>query len=249
MRRMVGDESRGNPLLPEQAGSCWPNVRRYSGGGTSTPDYSREGEEEDPSCAHVQLVKRRYERVASLYDILTARAGWFSSSWRRRTWEEAQGKILEVGVGTGKNIPFYPPECEVTAIDLSSNMLERAQRRAARIGRQVRLLEMDMTRLSFENACFDTVVATFVLSALPEPAEGLSELRRVLRPEGRLLLVEYAPPRSKIEAWTKDLVDFMAYYFFGPLRQVDTEHVHRAGLEVVKEEYFWPGVARLIVAR
>lgn len=223
--------------------------RLYSGGGTSMSDYESEAGGEEPTCEHVRLVKRRYERVASLYDLLTARASWFSSRWRRRAWEEASGEILEVGVGTGKNIPFYPPGCGVTAIDLSANMLERAQERAERLGREVHLKEMDMTRLTFDDDSFDTVVATFVLSALPEPVEGLSELRRVLRPGGSLVLVEYAPPRSRIEAWTKDVVDFLAYYFFGPLRLVGAEHVQQAGLDVVNEEYFWPGVARLIVAR
>lgn len=193
---------------------------------------------------HIELVKNRYDRIALCYDILTARASWFSSNWRRRIWAEAEGRILDAGAGTGKNIPYYPQGSTVTAIDISNSMLEKAKNRAQKLQKEVHLQQMDLLNLTFNDAAFDSIVTTFVLSALPEPSKGIQELKRVLKPGGKLLIAEYAPPRSKPSQHIKKMVDSMAYYFFGPLKLVTEEHLQKAGLTDYKEERFWP-TARL----
>jgi ubiquinone/menaquinone biosynthesis C-methylase UbiE len=137
---------------------------------------------------------RAYERIAPVYDLLDAAYEW---SWKRRLrarlLRHARGRILDVGIGTGCNIPFYPAASEVVGVDLSGRMLRRARLRAAEHGRVVHLAQMNLLDLAFPDGHFDTVLATFVLLCLPAElqAPALRELRRVCRPGGVVLLLDY----------------------------------------------------------
>ncbi len=103
-------------------------------------------------------------------------------------------QALEVGVGTGKNLPYYPREVEITAIDFSPGMLKRARKKASTDDLRVALIEMDVQQLDFPDNYFDTVFATFVFCSVPDPVAGLKELKRVCKPEGKLLLLEHMRP-------------------------------------------------------
>lgn len=138
------------------------------------------------------LTTRRYDRIAPFYDFVETGMELRAKSWRRDLWSLVEGKrILEVGVGTGKNIPFHPVDRETVALDISSRMLARATRVADRLQAGVRLQLGDVQRLPFEDARFDTVVGTFLFCSVPDPVLGLSEIRRVLAPGGHLLLLEH----------------------------------------------------------
>lgn len=139
-----------------------------------------------------ERVQRRYDRVAPFYDTLESIMELRAAQWRRDLWSEVtDGDVLEVGVGTGKNLRFHPAQARVTAIDIAPKMLERAQRRAALEGSSVVLERADVQALRFPDGSFDIAVATFVFCSVPDPVLGLRELRRVLRPGGRLLLLEH----------------------------------------------------------
>lgn len=101
------------------------------------------------------------------------------------------GEVLEVGVGTGANLKFYPENVNVTAIDFSPRMLSYAQKRAKECRAKVRLVQMDVQHLQFDDNTFDFVVSTCVFCSVPDPVAGLLEIRRVLKPEGRLLMIEH----------------------------------------------------------
>jgi phosphatidylethanolamine/phosphatidyl-N-methylethanolamine N-methyltransferase len=144
------------------------------------------------SCARES--RRTYERIAPLYDVLDAP---YERSWKQRRraalFRHANGRILDVGVGTGCNMPYYPPDSEVVGVDLSRGMLKRASERAAGLGRPLPLAQMNLLDLAFADHSFDTVVATFVLICLPTQLQlpALRELRRVCKPTGRLLILDY----------------------------------------------------------
>ncbi|WP_263790023.1 class I SAM-dependent methyltransferase [Salinibacter sp.] len=107
----------------------------------------------------------RYDTIAPLYDLMEWPVEqWLYRSWRHELWAEIKGpKVLEIGVGTGKNIPYYPDDVHVTSIDLSPGMLRRARPVADRHPeKQVTLREMDAQALDFDDDSFDDVVATFV---------------------------------------------------------------------------------------
>ncbi|MFL5799233.1 MAG: class I SAM-dependent methyltransferase [Actinomycetota bacterium] len=112
---------------------------------------------------------------------------------RGRRWvtARARGATLEVGVGTGLNIPLYGEEVEVTGLDLSSSMLAQARGRARSLNRTVTLVEGDAQSMPFPDERFDTVVFSLVLCTVPEVPRAVAEGKRVLRPGGRLLLLEH----------------------------------------------------------
>jgi ubiquinone/menaquinone biosynthesis C-methylase UbiE len=155
------------------------------------------------------LTRSRYDRNAFFYDFMEAPIEWFRfRKWRIRLKERlGSGRILEVGVGTGKNLTYYPQNAEVTAIDFSPNMLRRAHRKAHRLNVQVDLLEMDVQHLDFPDRYFDTVFATFVFCSVPDPIAGLSELHRVCKPDGRLILLEHMRPGNSILGAVFDLLN------------------------------------------
>lgn len=138
-----------------------------------------------------ERVRRLYDRIAERYDR--------AERWERRLFgadarglvREAQGDVLELAVGTGRNLELYPPQVRVTGIELSGGMLERARSRARDLGRDVDLRQGDAQALPFPEAAFDTVVCTFSLCTIPDERRALAEARRVLRPGGLLLLVEH----------------------------------------------------------
>jgi ubiquinone/menaquinone biosynthesis C-methylase UbiE len=112
---------------------------------------------------------------------------------RGREWlgSRARGRVLEVAVGTGRSLPHYPSDVRLTGVDLSPAMLDIARRRAADLNRAVDLREGDAERLAFDDASFDTVVCALALCTIPDPATAIAEMRRVLVPGGRLLLLDH----------------------------------------------------------
>lgn len=99
--------------------------------------------------------------------------------------------MLEIAIGTGRNLPFYPSGRHLTGIDLSRSTLALASQRAQAVGAAVRLCEADAQELPFADASFDTVVCTLALCSVPDDARAVAEVRRVLRPGGRFLLLEH----------------------------------------------------------
>ncbi|WP_375769656.1 class I SAM-dependent methyltransferase [Archangium gephyra] len=125
---------------------------------------------------------------ALLYDAVMVPAGWFGLNHaRQRLVEGLSGHVLEVGTGTGLLLPVYPPGVSTVAIDIDPGLLARARLR--RPG--VTLLQADVQRLPFSDGSFDAVVACLVFCTVEDPARGLAEIRRVLRPGGQLRLLEH----------------------------------------------------------
>ena len=162
-----------------------------------------------------ELVRRRYDRIARIYDAGEALMELRARAWRRAAWAAVADAhdILEVGVGTGKSILFYPPAARVTALDISPRMLERASQRARRAGRSVALDLADAQAMPYAPGSFDAVVSIFVFCSVPDPTQALAEVKRVLRPGGRLIMVEHVLSRRPIlrvllralDPWTERL--------------------------------------------
>ena len=189
--------------------------------------------------SNVNPTRRRYDRLASFYDLLEAPVERFRfASWRARLRDRIVGdQALEVGVGTGKNLPYYPRDVKVTAVDLSPRMLERARRRASVLGLEVELREMDVQDLAFPDHIFDTVFATFVFCSVPDPVLGLRELRRVCKPGGRLLLLEHMRPGNPMLGLLFDLLNPMVVRMMGAnINRRTMENIRRAGWRIRVEE-------------
>ena len=145
-------------------------------------------------------VARVYDRVARFYDLYDTPMDWLGGARRRRrVLSQAQGRVLEVGIGTGRNTEHYPAGVRVTGIDLSGAMLGRARQRIERSGVVDSLVQGDAQRLPYPDATFDTVTATCVFCSVADPVAGLREVRRVVKPAGQVLLLEHVRPRNR--AW------------------------------------------------
>jgi ubiquinone/menaquinone biosynthesis C-methylase UbiE len=168
------------------------------------------------------------------------RSGWLIGG--------AHGRVLEVGVGTGRNLALYPEDARVTGIDVSERMLVRARDRAAGLEGEVELRQADAEALPFDDASFDTVTASCVFCSVEDPVQGLREVRRVVKPAGEVRLLEHVRPRNPVLGKLFDWLSPLTRRLFGPEINRRTEaNVEAAGLEIV--EVRRDGIWREIVAR
>lgn len=167
--------------------------------------------------AENEKTKRRYDRIAPYFDSLEGfLEGLFFSDWRKTLWAKAQGEhILEVGVGTGKNFPYYPENTRITALDFSEKMLQRAKKKQQRGSIAVELELMDVQSLCYADNSFDTVIATFVFCSVPLPTKGLQELYRVCKPGGQVLLLEHVLSAKPMMARMMNLMNPLIASVFG----------------------------------
>jgi phosphatidylethanolamine/phosphatidyl-N-methylethanolamine N-methyltransferase len=177
--------------------------------------------------------QRRYDRQATLYDVMEVPVELLAfKRLRKRLWSEVQGAlVLEVGVGTGKNLPYHPNDTRSVAIDISPRMLRRADRRARRLGRAVDLVLADAQHLPFRDGAFDAAADTFVFCSVPDPIAGLREVHRVVRDGGRVHLLEHVRARNPIVGRLMDLANPVAIRMTGANINRDTVgNVARAGI-------------------
>jgi ubiquinone/menaquinone biosynthesis C-methylase UbiE len=169
-----------------------------------------------------------------------------------RTWvcSKATGETLEVGVGTGLNLPFYPGDVRLTGIDLSPAMLAIARRRANVLPHVAEFREADAHALPFPNGSFDTVVCTFSLCAIPDERRAVSEMSRVLRPGGLLLLADHVVASSWPIRAVQRLLEVVTipqggeHFLRRPYAQVRAE-----GFEIELQERFKLGIVERLAAR
>lgn len=198
----------------------------------------------------IARTRARYDRQANTYDFSSGimdRLG--AARWRRKLWAQAQGpRVLETGVGTGANFPYYPPHVPVTAIDLSPRLLERARLRAIREKVQVDLKVMDAQGLGFPDNTFDIVAATWVFCSVPDPVLGLMEAHRVLRPGGRLLLLEHVRAEGVLGVVMELFNPIMVRISGANMNRRTVDNVRRAGFRTIKVKPLARGLVRFIVA-
>lgn len=141
--------------------------------------------------SRTEKARRLWERRAGRYDL----GGHCEHAAIRDTREllcsGARGRTLEVAVGTGRNLRYYPPQVELTGLDLSPAMLAKAREKADDLGRSITLVEGDAQTPPFPDRSFETVVCTLSLCTIPDQESALREMHRVLVPGGRLLLVDH----------------------------------------------------------
>jgi demethylmenaquinone methyltransferase/2-methoxy-6-polyprenyl-1,4-benzoquinol methylase len=157
----------------------------------------------------------KYNQISSIYNLLEwPLEFFFFSRWRKEALSCLKGRVLDVGVGTGKNLKYYPQGCLVTGIDNSEGMLEKA-RKSAENKKNVTLLLMDAGHLDFPDKSFDYVVTTFVLCSIPDPLMALKEMRRVLKPSGEMINLEHVRSSNRSIAWIEDLINPLIIFLMG----------------------------------
>jgi ubiquinone/menaquinone biosynthesis C-methylase UbiE len=198
-----------------------------------------------------QLRRRAYAKDAPRFD---KQMGFcerrvFGSEHRAWACSRATGDTLEVAIGTGLNLPHYPADLRLTGLDLSPEMLELARVRAAELGRVVELQEGDAQDLPFPNSRFDSVVCTYSLCSVPDVARAISEMKRVLKPGGHLILLDHINSSVKPIFWFQRLVEAVTsrtegeYMTRRPSIQVEAE-----GFEIQTRDRLRAGVIERLTA-
>jgi ubiquinone/menaquinone biosynthesis C-methylase UbiE len=194
----------------------------------------------------------RYERIAAFYDLLDLpfEYGRYRKI-RPLMFEGLSGRLLDAGVGTGRNFLFYPPTAEVIGIDQSPAMLARAQRRRGSAAAPVTLRRMDVTRLDYPDRYFDAAVATFLFCVLPDELQvpALKELGRVVKPGGLIRLLEYTCPSGAIRRAITKIWEPWVYWAYGAgFNRRTEEHVPKAGLQLIDSRFVAGDLIKIITA-
>jgi ubiquinone/menaquinone biosynthesis C-methylase UbiE len=193
------------------------------------------------------------ERIRRIYDRSAGRSSSAPPSGNRAVrWlcSQAEGETLEIGIGRGRTLPFYSPHVRLSAIELSGASLAIAAKHARDLGLGVSFLEGDAAALPYPDAHFDTVVFCMVLCTIPDDRGAVAEAARVLRPGGRLLLLEHVRSPNTLLRGLERLFDPISVRRMGDhLVREPLEHVLAAGLEVEFLRRGWFGVEERLIAR
>lgn len=184
------------------------------------------------ASAESDRVRQIWDRLAPRYDekVRLPERLLFAGG---REWvcSRARGDVLEVSIGTGRNLPLYARDVRISGVDISGSMLELAKKRAAELGRDVDLRVGDAQALPMRDSSFDTVVCTLALCSIPDPAAAVSEMRRVLRPRGRVLLLEHVrSPRLLVRTIQRALEPLTVW--------LEGDHLLREPLDLLAAERF-----------
>lgn len=185
----------------------------------------------------------RYDRDIGFFDRVQFGGG--------REWvcSQATGDVLEVAVGTGRNLAFYPGGVRLTGIDFSPAMLDIARVRAAELGREVDLREGDAQNLPFDDASFDTVVCTLGLCGIPDERAAIAEMYRVLRPKGTLLLLDHVGSHHKLIHLGQRLLEKLTVRMLGDYQtRRPLPLVERAGFVIQRQERLKAGTVERVAA-
>jgi ubiquinone/menaquinone biosynthesis C-methylase UbiE len=195
----------------------------------------------------------RYQRIAPLYDLLDLpfEYGRYQRI-RPLLFDGLSGRILDAGVGTGRNAPFYPLAASIVGIDLSPAMLARAARRRTQSAAPVELRQMDVMNLEFPPASFDAAVATFLFCVLADKQQvpALGELRRVVRPGGAIRLLEYVRPRSTLRRLSVAMWEpWVALTYGAGFDRNTVAHIPEAGLELIETRFVVDDLMQMLTVR
>jgi ubiquinone/menaquinone biosynthesis C-methylase UbiE len=185
----------------------------------------------------------RYDRDIGFFERIQFSGG--------REWvcPQATGDVLEVAVGTGLNLPHYPPDVRLTGLDLSPAMLDIARTRAAELGREIELREGDAQALPFPDASFDTVVCTLGLCGVPDERGAIAEMHRVLKPGGKLLLLDHVGSHHRIVHFVQSLLEKFTVRMMGDYQtRRPLPLVEQAGFVVQRQERLKLGMVEWVAA-
>jgi ubiquinone/menaquinone biosynthesis C-methylase UbiE len=195
----------------------------------------------------------RYQRIAPFYDLLDLPFEY--GRYRRLRpllFQGLSGRLLDAGVGTGRNFPFYPPNSRVVGIDLSRAMVAHAQRRVNLSPASIELKIMDVAKLDFPDRSFDAAVATFLFCVLPDEQQvtALRELGRVVKIGGIIRMLEYVRPQGFVRrAITKLWEPWITWAYGASFDRRTEEHIRKAGMQLLESRFVVDDLLKLISIR
>lgn len=198
-----------------------------------------------------EKIRKRYNRVSRVYDILESPMEIMAlKQWRIDLMKELRGDVLEIGVGTGKNIEYYPEDINITAIDFSEKMLEKAKNKAEKFNKNVKLLQMDAQDMQFPDNTFDIVFTTCVFCSVPDPIKGLREMRRVCKPNGKIIMIEHMRSEKAVIGLIMDILNPIVVNTYGAnINRRTVENIYKSGFSHVNVKNLRYDIVKKIVIK
>ncbi|RII31858.1 class I SAM-dependent methyltransferase [Clostridium chromiireducens] len=198
---------------------------------------------------HSEKIRKRYNRAARFYDILESPMEMMAlREWRIDLMKGLEGNILEIGVGTGKNIEYYPDDISITAIDFSEGMLQKAREKAEKYNKNVTLIQMDAQDMKFPDNTFDTIFTTCVYCSVPDPVKGLKEMRRVCKPNGKIIMIEHVRSEKWLLGAVMDILNPIVVTTYGAnINRKTVENIYKSGFTDVNSNNLYGDIVKKIV--
>lgn len=193
--------------------------------------------------------KDKYSRIAKLFDKIERNMPM--KSIKENAVQMLNGKILEVGIGSGASLEYYPKDADVTGIDFSIGMLELAKKKSKLLDmKNITLLDMDIENMSFEDETFDSVFSSCVFCTVPDPEKGIAEVYRVLKPGGKAVFIEHMRSENEIINLALRFLNIFTKLILGTSLIRETEKtIRNTGFSKVTSRNIMLGdVVRFIVA-
>ncbi len=184
-------------------------------------------------------VKRKYDRFSKFYNLFEKPMEiGVLNKLRKELIQDLKGNILEVGVGTGKNLKYYNSKAKVTGIDISPGMLGKAYLELNKLGnKNIELKEMDAQNMEFKDNKFDYVLCTFVLCSVPNPIKVLEEMKRVVKPSGKVLMIEHMLSEHLLLAIFEHIHNPLTKFLLGVnIDRKTIENIKKSGLKISRED-------------
>lgn len=181
------------------------------------------------------MASRIWDKRARLYDICES-SGLRRGSVKESLFQGMKGRVLFLAIGTGADIQYFPSGQEIVGVDISREMLRRAESRRAGYEGVLNLVEADAMKLAFSNAAFDTVVTSCTMCSVPNPVRALQELYRVLRPGGEILMFEHVRSRTPILGLALDLMTLWTRRGGTEMNRDTVANVQKAGFRILQIE-------------
>lgn len=198
---------------------------------------------------HSEKIRKKYNRAARFYDILETPMEMMAlREWRIDLMKGLEGNILEIGVGTGKNIEYYPDDISITAIDFSEGMLQKAREKAEKYNKNVTLIQMDAQDMKFPDNTFDTIFTTCVYCSVPDPVKGLKEMRRVCKPNGKIIMIEHVRSEMWLLGAVMDILNPIVVTTYGAnINRKTVENIYKSGFTDVNSNNLYGDIVKKIV--
>lgn len=181
-------------------------------------------------------LRARWDRASRVYDLMLGAEAIRLGPAKERLFAKLSGRCLMVAVGTGQDLQHLPTGLRLVAVDISRGMLTRAREPAHAYRGSLRLLQADVQTLPFPDRSFDAIVSVCTFCSVPDPVRGLREIRRVLEPDGRLLLFEHVRSRIPPIGLMQDLMTPLTRRLGPDMNRNTMRNVERAGFRLVREE-------------
>lgn len=195
-----------------------------------------------------QSLIKKFDKQAEKYDRRRKNDPLYR--FRQRIFQGAEGKVLEVAIGSALNFPFYRSDIELTGVDFSNEMLKKAEHAAKGYPFTTELIQKDVETMEFNEDSFDTIISSTSFCAYQEPVDVLNKFQKWCKPEGKILLLEHGISANKLLAVIQKTVDPLALRTVGCHQNRDISAiVEKSDLELIREERYMTGSLYLIWAK